>query len=126
MAGIPSGQQSSALKAEQTVIERRVNLFGVSEPIVQTATLSNGQSRIIVELPGISDLNQAESIVGTTAQLSFWEEGASGSAKIASSSALPLGLTSVLTNPHETNLTGSDIQLRNLRLFGLPVWAQKQ
>ena len=110
MAGIPSGQQSSALKAEQTVIERRVNLFGVSEPIVQTATLSNGQSRIIVELPGISDLNQAESIVGTTAQLSFWEEGASGSAKIASSSALPLGLTSVLTNPHETNLTGSDIQ----------------
>ncbi len=110
MAGIPQAQRAAALSSEKDTIERRINLFGVSEPVVQTSTLSTGQSRIIVELPGISDLNQARSIVGTTAKLSFWEEGASGSAKIASSSALPLGITSVLQNPVKTNLSGNDIQ----------------
>ena len=114
MAGIPQGQQTDALKSAKDTIERRINLFGVSEPIVQTSTLTNGESRIIVELPGVSDLNQARSIVGTTAQLSFWEQGASGSAKIATSSALPLGITQVLTNPVKTNLSGNDIQSTNV------------
>ncbi|MCL6096422.1 MAG: protein translocase subunit SecD [Patescibacteria group bacterium] len=110
MAGVPAAQRPDALKSAKTVIERRVNLFGVSEPIVQTSTLANGESRIIVELPGVTDLNQARNIVGTTAQLSFWEEGATGSAKIASSSALPLGITTIFTNPKKTNLSGNDLQ----------------
>ena len=109
MSGISSSQRSDALKSAKTVIERRINLFGVSEPIVQTSTLENGESRIIVELPGVTDLNQARSIVGTTAQLSFWEEGASGSAKLEES-ALPLGITSVFTTPKKTNLSGNDLQ----------------
>ena len=110
MTGIPQGQRTDALKSSKDTIERRINLFGVSEPIVQTSTLTTGESRIIVELPGVSDLNQARNIVGTTAQLSFWEEAATGSAKVASSSALPLGITQVLKNPVKTNLTGNDIQ----------------
>ena len=115
MSGIPAAQRPDALKSAKTVIERRVNLFGVSEPIVQTSTLANGESRIIVELPGVTDLNQARSIVGTTAQLSFWEQGATGSAKLASSSAYPLGLTQVLgQNPKKTNLSGNDLQQTNV------------
>jgi preprotein translocase subunit SecD len=111
MSGIPVAQQSDALKSAKTVIERRVNLFGVSEPIVQTSTLANGESRIIVELPGVTDLNQARNIVGTTAQLSFWEQGATGSAKILPQSNLPLGLVQVLgSNPKKTNLSGNDLQ----------------
>ena len=110
MTGVSAGQKADALKSAKTVIERRVNLFGVSEPIVQTSTLSNGESRIIVELPGVTDLNKARNIVGTTAQLSFWEEGASGSAKVASTSALPLGIDQVFTNPKKTNLSGNDLQ----------------
>lgn len=111
MSGIPTAQKSDALKSAKTIIERRVNLFGVSEPIVQTSILANGESRIIVELPGVTDLNQARSIVGTTAQLSFWEEGASGSAKIASQSAYPLGLVESLgQNPKKTNLSGNDLR----------------
>ena len=114
MSGIPGSQRSDALKSAKTVIERRVNLFGVSEPVVQTSTLDNGESRIIVELPGVTDLNQARDIVGTTAQLSFWEEGATGSARIASSSALPFGITQIFTNPQKTNLSGNDLQSTNV------------
>ncbi len=111
MSGVPVAQRPDALKSAKTVIERRVNLFGVSEPVVQTSTLANGESRIIVELPGVTDLNQARSIVGTTAQLSFWEQGSSGSAKITPQSSLPLGLTQVLgANPKKTNLSGNDLQ----------------
>ncbi|OGH21605.1 MAG: protein-export membrane protein SecD [Candidatus Levybacteria bacterium RIFCSPHIGHO2_01_FULL_41_15] len=110
MNDIPSSQRTDALNSAKTIIERRVNLFGVSEPIVQTASV-NGDSRIIVELPGVTDINQAISLIGTTAELSFWEEGATESAKIASPSALPLGVYEILgPNPKKTSLTGSDLQ----------------
>jgi len=111
MNDIPASQKNSALESAKTVIERRINLFGVSESIIQTATV-NGDSRIIVELPGVSDVNKAIALIGTTAQLSFWEEGATGSAKLATSSAfLPLGMTQILgANPKKTDLTGKDLQ----------------
>ena len=52
----PAGDRSSALGALQGVIERRVNLFGVAEPIVQTeeaGTLSGTtEDRLVVDLPG--------------------------------------------------------------------------
>ncbi len=112
MSEVPASQRPDALKSAKTVIERRVNLFGVSEPIVQTSNLANGESRIIVELPGVTDLNQARSIVGTTAQLSFWEQGATGSAKRnIPPPAYPLGLVESLgQNPKRTNLSGNDLQ----------------
>ncbi len=47
------------------VIDRRVNGLGVAEPIVQR----QGSRRIIVELPGISDQQQAIDVIGKTAQL---------------------------------------------------------
>jgi len=112
MSGVPVAQRPDALKSAKTVIERRVNLFGVSEPVVQTSTLANGESRIIVELPGVTDLNQARSIVGATAQLSFWEQGVTGSAKLnLPASVYPVGLVESLgQNPKKTNLSGNDLQ----------------
>ncbi len=110
MTGIPSSQRTDALNSAKAVIEKRVNLFGVSEPVIQTATV-NSDSRIIVELPGVTDIEQAVNLVGQTAQLSFWEQGASGSGKLASPSALPLGLTQVIgINPRKTDLSGNDLQ----------------
>lgn len=108
MKDIPLDQRANALESAKTVIERRVNFFGVSEPVVQSATVNNDY-RVIVELPGVTDVNEAIRLIGTTAQLTFWEEGASGSAKIATSSA-PLGITSFFSNPQKTNLTGNDLQ----------------
>jgi preprotein translocase subunit SecD len=102
---IPQAQKSAALNSARMIIERRVNLFGVSEPIVQTA-ITNKDSRIIVELPGI-DINQAKGIIGTTAELTFWEQISSDSAKIATTSGYPLGINS---NFKKTSLSGKDLQ----------------
>lgn len=55
------------LEAVQRVIENRVNALGVSEPLV----LASGQDQIIVQLPGVSDPQQAERVLGGTAQLDF-------------------------------------------------------
>ncbi len=72
MKDIQSSDRSSALESAKQVIERRINFFGVTEPVVQTATSLNSY-RIIVELPGISDVNQAIALIGQTAQLEFRE-----------------------------------------------------
>lgn len=108
MSGIPSFERVQALDSAKTVIENRVNLFGVSEPIVQTLITNNNDYRINVELPGITDLNQVRSLIGTTAQLNFWEEVASPSAKTASSSATIIQAGG--TYFQKTNLSGADIQ----------------
>jgi len=70
---IPKADQSSALDGVRDVIERRVNTFGVSEPLVQT-NQSGDQWRVIVELPGIKDINQAIKMIGETPLLEFKEE----------------------------------------------------
>jgi len=81
------GDQSAtdAMEGVRDVIERRVNLFGVSEPVVQV----EGKDRVIVELAGISDVNQAISLIGQTPFLEFREIGSG----IASQSFVPTGLT---------------------------------
>lgn len=110
MKEIASDQRKDALDSAKEVIERRINFFGVSEPVIQTS-LVNNDYRVIVEIPGVTDVNQAVSLIGKTAQLSFWEEGASGSGKLASPSALPLGVAQVLgPNAHKTDLTGKDLK----------------
>lgn len=55
------------LAAVQRVIENRVNGLGVSEAIVQSV----GQNQLSIQLPGISDPEQAERVLGGTAQLEF-------------------------------------------------------
>lgn len=105
MEEIPSANRSSALDSAKLVIERRVNLFGVSEPVVQTSIV-NDEHRIIVELPGLTDVNQVRELIGTTAQLTFWEQ-ATESAEIASPSAETSGFV-------KTNLTGADIREANV------------
>lgn len=52
---VPVSERDQALESARAVIDRRVNLFGVSEPLIQTAKVNN-DSRIIVELPGVSDV----------------------------------------------------------------------
>src|SRR6185437_1536628 len=74
MKNIPQAERASALESARTVLERRVNLYGISEPVIQTVTGSNDY-RIIVELPGV-DSQQTLQLIGTTAELSFWEQTA--------------------------------------------------
>lgn len=57
------------------VIERRVNIFGVSEPVVQVerSSIVSGESRerLVVELPGVSDVQEAVAEIGRTPLLEF-------------------------------------------------------
>lgn len=70
---IPSADQAGSLDAVRDVIERRVNLFGVSEPLVQVEK-SGGEWRLIVELAGVQDINTAIKMIGETPFLEFREE----------------------------------------------------
>lgn len=64
-----------AMESLKEVIERRVNIFGVSEPLVQTETAGlvtgNRDERLIVELPGVTDIGQAIKLIGETPVLEF-------------------------------------------------------
>jgi len=73
MRGTEAKDRDSALEAAQKNIEKRVNFFGVSEATVQTAK-GKDDYRLIVELPGVKDINQAIDLIGKTAQLEFREE----------------------------------------------------
>ena len=55
------------LEAVQRVVEGRINGLGVSEAVVQTS----GQKQLLVQLPGVNDPQQAERVLGGTAQLEF-------------------------------------------------------
>lgn len=71
------------------LIRRRVDNLGVSEPTVQATRIGQDYG-VLVELPGINDIEQAKQMIGKTAQLKFYELDASG-------------------GQQETNLTGSDV-----------------
>lgn len=66
--------REAAIVATRDTIERRVNLFGVSEPTIQTLS-ARGSERLVVELPGLQDVNEAIALIGQTAQLDFREQG---------------------------------------------------
>ena len=99
MKNISGDRKKEALDGVRNVIERRVNLFGVSEPTVQTSSFE-GRDRIIVELPGISDTKQAVSLIGKTAQLLFVE--------IVEEPAKNNATPSAVLKP--TDLTGADLE----------------
>lgn len=72
MSQIASGDRDSVMNGLREVIERRVNLFGVSEP--QVVSAKEGDSyRLIVELAGIKDINEAINEIGLTPFLDFRE-----------------------------------------------------
>jgi protein-export membrane protein SecD len=64
---IPQEQRREALTAARDTIERRVNSFGVSEPLVQI----QGQDKILVELPGIKNIDDAIKQIGQTPFVEF-------------------------------------------------------
>lgn len=104
MSRIKTADRNDALQSLKGIIERRVNLFGVSEPLVQTAKVGNSY-RVVVELAGVTDLNQAMALVGKTAELNFRETvAATESANVASQAAQLFGPFQGLTD-----LTGKDV-----------------
>ena len=75
VSGVEGGAEAAAVEGVRDVIERRVNVFGVSEPLVQANRTANNEYRIIVELAGVSDVNEAIKMIGETPLLEFKEQG---------------------------------------------------
>lgn len=70
--GIPCEQvPSEAMDSTKTVVESRINGLGVAEPLVQR----QGPCRIVVQLPGISNPDEAIKTFGSTALLEFVDTG---------------------------------------------------
>ena len=85
MSKAPGQSAEEVLKGVIQVLERRVNAYGVSEPIIQ----ARGSDRVIVELPGVKDIEEAKKLIGQTAQLDFREfDQATGQWKVATATGL--------------------------------------
>jgi len=69
-SGVESGKVQDALNGLQDVIERRVNAFGVAEPLIETSK-SGGEQRLIVELAGVKDIEAAKAMIKETPFLEF-------------------------------------------------------
>ena len=102
MSQMPNEDKEEALRGIREVISRRVDLYGVSEPVIQTSVVGE-EYRLIVELPGIQNVDEALNLIGTTAQLDFRELVVSSDEAEASNGAEQSEFKSV-------GLTGKDLK----------------
>ncbi len=70
MSQIPSDDRLTALESAMEIVRTRVDAYGLTEPIIQTS-INGDQYRLIVELPGVNNVDDALALIGTTAQLDF-------------------------------------------------------
>jgi len=67
---VSSGKAAESMEGVRDVIERRINIFGVTEPLIQV----EGKNRLVVDLAGVKDVDQAIKMIGETPSLDFREE----------------------------------------------------
>ncbi len=107
VTNIPEADRADAMESVRDVIERRVNAFGVSEPVVQVNKGGSGEYKVIVELAGIKDVKEAIKMIGETPILEFKEQNTNLSVDAAS---IDKGTGSVNIDPNSlwknTELTG--------------------
>lgn len=102
MSSVKDEDRKEALESAKQVILRRVDLYGVNEPVVQSSVTQNDY-RIIVELAGVDDPAQALALIGTTAQLDFRLQGDQSPGASQSAQAF-------LSSFRRTDLTGADLR----------------
>jgi protein-export membrane protein SecD len=64
---LPPKAREDAVDRALEIIRNRIDQFGVTEPVIQ----KSGEDRIIVDLPGFTDVDRAQKLIGETAQLQF-------------------------------------------------------
>ena len=89
-------RMSSAIQASIETIRRRVDAFGTTEPSIQR----EGRSRVLVQVPGISDVERLKTLIGETGKLEFKLVDPSANAEqIAQSKVVPPGDELLYGNP---------------------------
>lgn len=121
---LASSEVGEAMQALRDAMERRINLFGVSEPLVQVEEggVFGGtrEQRLIVELPGVADINDAIKRIGETPTLEFKLLSKEGEAALQTNPQDPNINTMFL----DTGLTGSQLSKANIQFdqqFGKPI-----
>lgn len=114
MSEIVPEDRDDALQSAQDVIARRVDFYGINEPLVQTSRQGE-EYRLIVELPGVDEPDQALQLIGRTAELEFKLEStpsaqASPSAALDATASAFLETQLFLDSFKETGLTGQQLQ----------------
>ncbi len=79
--------RKTAIKQNLTTLRNRINEFGVAEPIIQ----QQGDSRIVVQLPGVEDTAEAKKLLGATATLEFRMVDTDGDVEAAAAGRVPVG-----------------------------------
>ncbi len=69
LSEIEEVERSQKMEQLKDTIERRVNIYGVNEPLIQI----QGESRLIVELAGVKNVQEAIDMIGETPYLEFRE-----------------------------------------------------
>ena len=107
LSQIISADRQASMDGLKDVIERRVNLFGVSEPVV-AVNRAGDKWRLIVELAGIKDTNQAIQMIGQTPYLEFKEQRSEEESKQLLESLQGQTIDLRTMDPYftSTNLTG--------------------
>jgi protein-export membrane protein SecD len=72
LSGVPAADQDQIVEGIISVIRKRVDKLGVAEPVIQSSQIG-ASSYVIVELPGIKNIDEAIGAVGKTVQLEFKE-----------------------------------------------------
>ncbi|ANV83640.1 protein-export membrane protein SecD [Picosynechococcus sp. PCC 7003] len=103
--------EASDTAAVKRVIENRINGLGVAEPITQLV----GNDRILVQLPGVTDPEQAERVLGGTAQLEFRPQNPDTEAEFQETYALRRQLDAQLNSLRASeNPATSDAEIEEL------------
>ena len=108
---LPEGTNiQESVDALRDVIERRVNLFGVREPTVTTSySRLASEWRLVVELPGVADIDQAAKLIGETPVLEFRTQKKNAKELNASST-----MGDLIGNYEKTDLTGTYLKKATL------------
>jgi len=105
---------SGAMNSLRNTIEKRVNAFGVGEPLVQTEQSKVGTTtlhKLVVELPGVEDINTAIALIGKTPVLEFKLENAEYQ-KTLTASSTNIDPSKLFLN---TGLTGKYLERADLQ-----------
>ncbi len=70
LSAIDNADRVKKMEELRDIIERRINIYGVSEPVIQI----KGENRLIVELAGVKDVKEAIKMIGETPYLEFREK----------------------------------------------------
>ncbi len=110
MSKINEADRNEALDSLKNVIERRVNLLGLSEANVQT-TKTGDKYRVLVELAGVENTSEAISVIGQVAQLQFKVETENKEVAIdPNSKDVAIDPSSLEPNFENTDLDGSQLR----------------